>query len=129
MGSKETWTHRMISKDPDNMRGVCAACGPVELARRKTRTGRGGYRCLNGYNLQHGGRAGPQRHALPRQKVLDLRKGKTCEICGDTERLVVDHCHDTKKIRGVICNRCNIGLGMFQDNVDKIRNAIIYLEK
>lgn len=40
----------------------------------------------------------------------------------------VDHCHTTGKVRGILCWDCNIGLGKFHDNVDKLRTAIKYLE-
>ncbi len=40
-----------------------------------------------------------------------------CEICGDTEaKLVVDHCHTTGALRGLLCNRCNTGIGQLRDN-------------
>ena len=39
----------------------------------------------------------------------------------------VDHCHDTGKIRGLLCNRCNMGLGYFLDNPNHILNAYTYL--
>ena len=40
----------------------------------------------------------------------------------------VDHCHTTGKIRGILCNECNKGLGAFKDNMVSLRNAIEYLE-
>lgn len=41
--------------------------------------------------------------------------------------LVVDHCHKTKKIRGLLCVRCNSGLGGFKDSPALLENAILYL--
>ena len=40
---------------------------------------------------------------------------------------VVDHCHDSQKIRGVLCGHCNTGLGAFKDNPFSLENAIEYL--
>lgn len=40
----------------------------------------------------------------------------------------VDHCHTTDKIRGVLCSRCNQGLGLFSDNLDILQKAKEYLE-
>lgn len=40
----------------------------------------------------------------------------------------VDHCHDTKMVRGVLCPKCNLGIGHLQDNPQLLRAAAIYLE-
>lgn len=41
----------------------------------------------------------------------------------------VDHCHATKKVRGLLCDRCNRVLGFVSDNVDTLRRMIEYLER
>ncbi len=52
-----------------------------------------------------------------------------CEICGPTEsRLCIDHDHDSGKIRGVICNNCNVSLGHAGDDPKKLRALADYLE-
>lgn len=52
-----------------------------------------------------------------------------CLICFDTfERLFIDHCHKTGILRGLICNLCNSGIGLFLENVDIMENAIKYLQ-
>ncbi len=40
---------------------------------------------------------------------------------------VVDHDHDTGKIRGIICNPCNVQLGAFKDSIEELEEAIKYL--
>ena len=42
--------------------------------------------------------------------------------------LVVDHCHDTGKVRGVLCHNCNRAVGLLKDNIEVLKNAISYLE-
>ena len=56
-----------------------------------------------------------------------------CAICGKHEvkfkYLCVDHKHDeTKRVRGLLCHRCNKAIGAFEDNTDLLRRAIQYLE-
>ena len=67
---------------------------------------------------------------------LEIQKG--CAICGTylnesssikRERGHIDHCHTTGKVRGVLCDLCNKGLGQFKDNIDNLENAIKYLKE
>lgn len=59
-------------------------------------------------------------------------QGNTCASCGETDwgKLgpVVDHDHNTGDIRGIVCNRCNVALGMLKDNPEIARKLAIYLE-
>lgn len=60
------------------------------------------------------------------------RQGGRCAICGmescSTNRaFAVDHCHDTGKIRGLLCFHCNTGLGKFKDSPELIQSAHDYL--
>lgn len=64
-------------------------------------------------------------------------QGGLCKICGGEGfvmashhklKLVVDHCHETSVVRGLLCHNCNRGLGLFQDNVSFLNNAIEYLK-
>jgi len=50
-----------------------------------------------------------------------------CTICGERDKLVVDHDHVTSEIRGMLCDRCNRGLGHFRDDPDLLEYARIYL--
>jgi recombination endonuclease VII len=52
-----------------------------------------------------------------------------CPICGDIDaKFVVDHDHETGSVRGIICGRCNSGLGMLQDSLENLKSAVRYLE-
>ena len=68
--------------------------------------------------------------------MLDKQNG-VCSICkceettkraGRVMALSVDHCHETGKIRGLLCNSCNRALGKFRDSVVHLTAAIRYLE-
>jgi hypothetical protein len=57
-----------------------------------------------------------------------------CKICKVDEselpkKLCADHCHKTGKFRGMLCNRCNVGLANFRDNTEFLQIAIDYLKK
>lgn len=67
-------------------------------------------------------------------KLFSKQEGK-CAICKEEfvktkahPRLSVDHNHKTGFIRGLLCHRCNIGLGAFRDNEDYLYNASEYIE-
>jgi len=53
---------------------------------------------------------------------------KTKEVYGETKtRMVVDHCHKTNKVRGILCDLCNTALGKFRDDTKLLEKAIAYL--
>ena len=56
-----------------------------------------------------------------------------CAICkkdqSDGGHLCIDHCHETGKIRGLLCHSCNRGLGFFKDQTAILEAAIAYLER
>jgi hypothetical protein len=58
--------------------------------------------------------------------MFDEQDGK-CLICQEAVTLVVDHCHTTGQIRGLLCNPCNTSLGHFKDDVKRLQRAIEYL--
>lgn len=55
-------------------------------------------------------------------------KPETSVIRGKTLSLAVDHCHDTGKVRALLCNSCNQGIGMLKHDRDLLQKAIAYLE-
>lgn len=59
--------------------------------------------------------------------ILLNKCNRQCQICSCTNRLVVDHCHSSGKIRGILCSNCNSALGQFSDNIEYLGKAIEYL--
>lgn len=55
------------------------------------------------------------------------KQSRRCAICSDRTKLVVDHCHKTKIIRGLLCCRCNSMIGMAKESKRILREAIAYL--
>lgn len=50
-----------------------------------------------------------------------------CTICGETGVMHVDHDHKRNIIRGLLCNRCNLGLGHFKDDPQLLEFARLYI--
>lgn len=72
---------------------------------------------------------GMSREAYER---LEGEQWGRCAICGElpstTHGLCVDHDHEMGKVRGLLCNNCNAGLGYFGDSADVLRAAAAYLD-
>ena len=59
-----------------------------------------------------------------------LLQNNCCLCCNrQVDTLYVDHDHITGKIRGLICHKCNIGIGLLGDTLDSVLNAVAYLSK
>jgi hypothetical protein len=52
---------------------------------------------------------------------------KVCVICGSKDNLRIDHSHQTGRIRGMLCDSCNKGLGFFKDNPALLERASDYI--
>ncbi len=62
-------------------------------------------------------------------ELMNEHKG-CCAICGESlDVMNIDHCHETGRVRGLLCNNCNCALGLFKDNEDIVLSAAYYLIK
>ena len=67
------------------------------------------------------------------EQMVSVQDNK-CALCGQDGslspkgKLCVDHCHATRKVRGLLCNGCNAGLGYFRDDPNLLDKAIEYLK-
>jgi hypothetical protein len=63
-------------------------------------------------------------------KILEIQNGK-CAICEKEpkkSRLQVDHDHDNGNVRGLLCFRCNYGIGWFQNDIERLKRLFEYLK-
>jgi hypothetical protein len=63
--------------------------------------------------------------------LMKKQRGR-CAICLGEDRhsrLSVDHCHNSRRVRGLLCRSCNLAIGKFCDDVVRMRRAIRYLLK
>lgn len=63
-------------------------------------------------------------------KLLESQGG-VCQVCKNpptNRRLAVDHCHTTGKIRGLLCQACNVSIGKMRESPDLIRRLANYVE-
>lgn len=75
------------------------------------------------------------RYDISAQGYLDLLEAQnaSCAVCSRKPELPctlhVDHCHQTGKVRGLLCRPCNLGMGYFRDNTANLKSAVAYLER
>jgi hypothetical protein len=71
------------------------------------------------------------------QALVD-RCGGRCQVCKKElvfraarhrDKPVVDHCHQTGRVRGILCNPCNTALGLLGDSADNLQRGIEYLKE
>ena len=74
------------------------------------------------------------KYNLTKEEYENLLKDQnfSCVICQRhiselSRNLVVDHCHNTNKIRGLLCYSCNLGIGLFKDDPKILSRARAYL--
>jgi len=76
---------------------------------------------------------------LKEYQLLSKNQKNRCSICGNKETaieprtnkirgLAVDHNHETGKVRGLLCGKCNRGIGFFQENINFLQKTIDYLK-
>lgn len=80
-----------------------------------------------------------RKYGVTRKEYENLLKiqANKCKLCDSEDSgtykhkhaFSVDHCHITGKIRGLLCNTCNRGLGLFKDNIKLLEKAVKYLKE
>lgn len=149
--------HRLKDIDKVNLTAQCAVCGSVSVFIRHRRS-RGATEWICAEKERERKRLAdtkrrkngpPRKPAKTNMTLCSRRRGVILESTYEEEfsRLLVlqsglcdiceiqlrephlDHCHKTGAIRGLLCPKCNKGIGLFNDDTCIIRNALTYLEK
>ena len=69
---------------------------------------------------------------LEQKNTMYLAQNGCCAICKQSvpfDKIGVDHNHKTNKNRGLLCNKHNLGIGLLDENIETLQNAIIYLKQ
>ena len=64
--------------------------------------------------------------------IMQMEAVTECSICGGTltsKTRVIDHCHETDRVRGVLCKPCNLAIGILGDNQESLMRAVRYLAR
>lgn len=116
-GCGQTKPKAQFNKEPRIGDGRASACKTCSGKKERNRT------LLRKYGV-----------TVAEYDALAAAQGGCCRICGnppppEQRGLVVDHCHVTGVVRGLLCNNCNALLGMAADDIDRLKAAIRYLER
>ena len=110
------------SNRPCGVRSICKECYKGYKYKRR-----------DGYNREYDLMKSYSITTKEYDDLLKQQDGK-CKICGTTspiegrkKYLCVDHDHNTGKIRGLLCDKCNRGIGLLNDDIKIIKNALDYL--
>ena len=81
-------------------------------------------KCSKDRKLKH-------RYGINSNDKLELLSiyNNECYICSSSEDLCIDHCHDSNRIRGILCRKCNAGIAMLKHAPELLVKAIKYLKR
>lgn len=140
--------HTLSELNKEEQTATCAICGPVSVYYRKSRDQ---YICVlkkklrppSPYNYSYKFKAevpglSKEDVSVERQRLF-LEQGGKCAIClregsitygdkSDKKKLCLDHCHETGKLRGLLCIRCNTTVGHLSDDPEAFKRGARYLE-
>ena len=121
---------------------MCCACKTTKPANEfgKDRRKRSGLesQCRECYNKRHREKGYNRlktivKYGLTVEQHAELLTSQNgvCAICKKKPNgnLCIDHCHNTNKVRGLLCSGCNTSIGLLEENVNYLLSAIDYLEK
>lgn len=124
----------------DGLKSYCKPCRFIEYKEIKNKNPEK-YRKKQNASTKKYRKANPDRRknielktfygiTLEQYNIQLLNQNGSCSICKKNpskKRLVVDHCHKSGAVRGLLCDMCNWGLGQFRDDTGLLKEAIEYL--
>jgi len=136
----ERGLHQIRHRRLQNGMATCNRCGELKAAAQFPALPYGTYLCEICLRAEQGvqqlRRQGSSFELY--QDLLAAQNGR-CAICGATQghrsrydkvcRLAIDHDHESGKVRGLLCNGCNRGLGYFKESIESLEAAIRYLKR
>jgi Recombination endonuclease VII len=111
---------------PDKVRGGCyRQCRPCRAEFMR------GYNERNRESIRAKVKAGQWGMTVEQYEEIRATQDDRCAICGvepEPEKVLpLDHCHQTNALRGLLCDRCNLGLGYFGDDPELLLRAAQYV--
>ena len=140
------WIHRLSNIRPTEKLADCADCGPGVPAKFRKTGSR--WTCKTVERQREAKRRehdtvsrrewywraidGMEPFDVARYNELLFDQGGVCAICDGVNAsgkfLAVDHDHETGAVRGLLCSRCNSGLGLMKDDPERLLRAIQYIQ-
>jgi hypothetical protein len=123
--------------------GICSIIKPItEFAKAKTNKDKLKNFCksCNKIKMKAWHAKNPSHHLIRNYGItvdekikMMSQQNSCCAICNshlkDTTEAHVDHCHNSKAIRGILCGDCNRAIGLFKDSTELLKQAANYLKK
>jgi hypothetical protein len=109
-------------------RSPCKDCNNAYYAKRRVEQ----YEKVREYEKKfHTERRLRYQYGMTEQDLVNMKvqQNNLCAICDKEVPLVIDHCHAQGHVRGLLCNPCNMGLGLFKDNPKLLEAASNYINK
>lgn len=122
---------KIVNEDDPRQKSRCKTCGLLALPRKQKRS-----------SAAHRVRNLRTRYGMTPDQFYFLldSQDNCCAICetelnpgtsyrGRHKKPMIDHCHATGNIRGILCNGCNLIIGHASDDIPRLEKAIVYLRE